>query len=96
MNPSATWAVCHHGKQTQQDEQAFLAQAKLLWAGELNRAAWRTGTLLIAQDNFDSVSNLKLQMLGFLQCMVKSNSGVFYKWACKNGLWYFRYQKNQL
>lgn len=65
-------AMCHCGDQPNMDEQAFLAQAKLFWAGELNRAAWRTETLVISQYNFDSVSNLKLQMLGFLQHMVKS------------------------
>lgn len=53
------------------DEQALLAQARLLRPGELNRAAWRTETLVISQDNFDSVSNLKLQMLELLQHMVK-------------------------
>lgn len=31
-------------------------------------------TLLIPQDSSDSVSNLKLQMVGLLSCMVKSNS----------------------
>lgn len=69
MDPSAMGDTV--GNKPSMDEQAFLAQAKLLWAGELNRATWRTETLIISQDNFESGSNLKLQMLGFLQCMVK-------------------------
>lgn len=56
------------GKSPAMNEQAFLAQAKLFWAGELNGAAWRTETLVIAQDNFERASNLKLQR------MMKSNS----------------------
>lgn len=59
-------------------EEAFLAQAKELDQKSndsgLESSAGQLGELVIPQDSFDSVSNLKLQMLGFLQCMVKSNS----------------------